>query len=477
VNGSIDRLRQATLALAVLGAAVAAFAYSFIINDSQPQPNGTGLPVKWDAGTVSLRLLLGDTANLSDGTSYNSSARAAAQTWTDLLGTVALSTTTATGNPGSGNGLNELAFSDKIFGRDFEENTLAVTTGRQSGNQRLEADIIFNTARTWDSYRGNQRAGSVDIQRVALHELGHLLGLDHPDENSQQVDAIMNSRIGNRDALSQDDIEGARQLYGSKTVPANDAFANATTITGTPFSGQGANTLATKEAGEPNHADNAGGHSVWWKWTPTAGGSAKLDTRGSYYDTTLAVYTGTALSALTRLVADDDVQDGVVQASEVTFTATAGTTYHIAVDGFDGDTGGIRLALSVDGVTGSPPVISDHPLSITRTVGQAAGFSVSATGTNPFTYQWQFNGNPITGATNNTFSILSVATADAGSYNCVVTNALGSATSNTATLTVNTPPPPSSGGGGGGGGGGGAPSAWFVVALALLAAVRGLKRR
>jgi hypothetical protein len=36
-----------------------------------------------------------------------------------------------------------------------------------------------------------------DIQRVALHELGHVFGLDRPDEAGQQVDAIMDSFISN----------------------------------------------------------------------------------------------------------------------------------------------------------------------------------------------------------------------------------------------------------------------------------------
>ena len=467
-------LRRAAFAVAVLATAVAAVSYTFILNDN------TGLPVKWPAGTVPLRLMLGDTANLSDGASYNQSARSAAVNWNAVMGTVQFTTTTATGTPGNGNRVNEVAFADKIFGRDFEENTLAVTTGSQISNERIEADVIFNTARTWDSYRGDSRAtsgtGPYDLQRVALHEFGHVLGLDHPDEAGQQVDAIMRSRSGNRFQLSEDDTQGVQQLYGGKSIPANDNFANARAITGTPFTDQAFNTLATKEAGEPAHAGNAGGHSVWFTWTPTAGGAAKLDTRGSYYDTTLGVYTGTQLASLTSVVSDDDIQDGVVQASEVEFTATAGTTYHIAVDGFDGDTGGIRLTLTLNGVTGSPPTITDHPLSISRNVGQAAGFSVSATDNNPFTYQWQFNGNPIAGATNSTFTILSVSTADAGSYNCVVTNSLGSATSNTATLTVNTPPPPSTPSGGGGGGGGGAPSLWFVAVLALLAAARNLGR-
>ncbi|OHE89066.1 MAG: hypothetical protein A3G75_16625 [Verrucomicrobia bacterium RIFCSPLOWO2_12_FULL_64_8] len=64
-------------------------------------------------------------------------------------------------------------------------------------------------------------------------------------------------------------------------------------------------------------------------------------------------------------------------------------------------------------------------------------FSVAATGTTPFTYQWKKDGTNISGATSSSYSITNVQTSHAGNYTVVVTNSAGSATSNTATLTVN----------------------------------------
>src|SRR5207247_1871393 len=52
------------------------------------------------------------------------------------------------------------------------------------------------------------------FHRVALHEFGHILGLDHPAESRQTVSAIMNSHISNLDQLTSDDIAGAQALYG-----------------------------------------------------------------------------------------------------------------------------------------------------------------------------------------------------------------------------------------------------------------------
>jgi glucose/arabinose dehydrogenase len=89
------------------------------------------------------------------------------------------------------------------------------------------------------------------------------------------------------------------------------------------------------------------------------------------------------------------------------------------------------------------PVITTQPTSATVSPGVSATFSVGATGTAPFSYQWQKNGANIGGATASSYTIANVAAADAGQYRAVVTNAVGSATSNTATLAVtavNNPP-------------------------------------
>jgi hypothetical protein len=485
VSASSNLARRAVLVLSLLALAVAARSFTFTRNES------TGLPIKWPAGGVRLKLMLGDTANLSDGSSFNQSARTAALVWNNVLGSVQFQTENATGSPATDNDVNELGFAATVFGRSFDSNTLAVTTGFSSGNERVEADITFNTAFTWDSYRGNRRAGPnspVDVQRVALHELGHVLGLDHPDEDGQAVDAIMNSIIGNRFELSTDDIEGGQSLYGPPGVAANDQFANAAVLSlggSQSVTVKGYNTNATKEAGEPSHANNggpdpapnAGGRSVWWRWATPSAGSVTIDTKGSYFDTILGVYTGSSLTGLNRVASSDDVNPGIVQASTVTFTTTAGTEYRIAVDGFNNDdgfgadSGGLTLNLAFNGTLGTAPAITTQPASQSVNTGASVSFSVAASGTAPLSYQWHFNNSPISGATNSSFSITSAAAANAGSYHVVVSNQAGSVTSNAATLTVNTPPPappPPSGGGGGGGGGGGAPSLWFVGALALL---------
>lgn len=421
----------ALLALALLGAG-----FTFITNSD------TGLPIKWEPGAIPLRVMLGTDRTLADGTNYSTSFQAAAESWNPLLGNAQFITQILpTGPGGDGNRINEVIFSDRIYTRDFEENTIAVTTTWIRGNERAESDVIFNSARTWESYRGALRFGNFDIRRVAIHELGHSLGLDHPDEAGQTISPtpIMNSQITNTDAQTTDDIDGAQQLYGPPGVPANDNFASAValTLTNNAVTAAGFNTNATKETGEPNHASNRGGRSVWWRWTAPAGGGVALDTRGSRYDTTLGVYTGTAVGSLTTIASNDDIENGVVQASSLSFTAASGTTYYFAVDGFNADSAGITLNLTFTPASSTAPTITTQPASQTVTVGANVTFTVVATGSGTLTYQWLFNGNPISGATSASYSLTNVQQASAGNYAVTVTNSAGTVTSTTATLVVN----------------------------------------
>ena len=90
------------------------------------------------------------------------------------------------------------------------------------------------------------------------------------------------------------------------TVPANNNFSAAQTISGAQGTTTGTNARATKETGEPNHAGNAGGASIWYNWTAPANGSVTIDTVGSTLDSLLAVYTGSSVNALTSVASDHD---------------------------------------------------------------------------------------------------------------------------------------------------------------------------
>lgn len=105
----------------------------------------------------------------------------------------------------------------------------------------------------------------------------------------------------------------------------------------------------------------------------------------------------------------------------------------------DQSTGTLTLGedYSLSFTTAAPvaPTITTQPLSQTVAIGSSATFSVVASGTAPFTYQWRKDTQPINGATNATLTLTNVQSTDAGSYDVIVTNSVNSATSNAATLT------------------------------------------
>jgi hypothetical protein len=116
-------------------------------------------------------------------------------------------------------------------------------------------------------------------------------------------------------------------------------------------------------------------------------------------------------------------------------------TYVLVVGSVSG-TKQFGLAWNVSGVTSQPPTvtapaITTQPAAKTVTEGSSVSFSVLASGTSPFTYQWRKNGSAISGATGSSFSVAAAALSDAGTYTVVVSNSAGSATSNGAFLTVN----------------------------------------
>src|SRR6185503_7339290 len=126
-----------------------------------------------------------------------------------------------------------------------------------------------------------------------------------------------------------------------------------------------------KQSGEPNHAGETGGSSVWYRWTPSSSGQVTFNTLGSTFDTLLAVYTGNSLASLSVVATNDDISVSFVE-SQVTFTAAAGTTYRIAVDGYNAEIGSMTL----NWAQGSPA--NNHFASATV----LAGLSGSTNGNN-----------------------------------------------------------------------------------------------
>jgi hypothetical protein len=129
--------------------------------------------------------------------------------------------------------------------------------------------------------------------------------------------------------------------FSLQAQPAHNNFSNATILSGISGTHSSHNTGASKEPGEPDHAGNWGGASVWFRWTAPTNSIVNIDTHGSSFDTLLAVYGGNSLSTLTEVTSDDDSGGGYTSA--VSFVAGAGMAYWIAVDGYYGSQGNISM--------------------------------------------------------------------------------------------------------------------------------------
>jgi hypothetical protein len=169
--------------------------------------------------TVLMHLSLPPGGPLTDGSaSLNASAEDALNLWNEHLTHMKFAVNRGSVLPPSGDDANtSVTMSNTIYGEAFGSRTLAVTLITPRGSTFVEADVIFNNAFSYDSYRGPLDPDVEDFHRIALHEFGHVLGLDHPDQATppQNHAAIMNSTISSIDTLQADDIAGAHSIYDS----------------------------------------------------------------------------------------------------------------------------------------------------------------------------------------------------------------------------------------------------------------------
>ena len=110
-------------------------------------------------------------------------------------------------------------------------------------------------------------------------------------------------------------------------------------------------------------------------------------------------------------------------------------TYSVKAVAFD-NSSATSTSTVVNVTVAIPPSIGVHPVSQRIVTSSNVTFTVTASGTVPLSYQWRFNGANIGGATRSSYSITNVQTAHAGIYSVLITNIVGSVTSDNALLTV-----------------------------------------
>jgi len=105
------------------------------------------------------------------------------------------------------------------------------------------------------------------------------------------------------------------------------------------------------------------------------------------------------------------------------------------------NSGGLATSSPAQLIVNAPPQITTQPAAAAVVAGSNHQLSVAATGSDPLTYQWRKDGANLGSATSATLAFSPVQLSDAGSYSVVVTNPVGSTTSNSATLEVQPPGP------------------------------------
>ena len=170
---------------------------------------------RWFSGDIPLHMRL----NLRGNAAWNPAAVEALRDWNGAGSRFGFSWTQGAGTLRCrADGEHSVVWADELCrGVAWGDRTLAITsTWYEPSIQRIvDADVIFNTGWSWGVYSGPLRPDVIDFGRVALHEFGHVVGLDHPDDRGQIRTAIMNGSVSGIDRLQPDDIDGIRALYGS----------------------------------------------------------------------------------------------------------------------------------------------------------------------------------------------------------------------------------------------------------------------
>ncbi|MBK8476504.1 MAG: immunoglobulin domain-containing protein [Opitutaceae bacterium] len=336
----------------------------------------------WPHGTtLSMQKDFGAKANLP-GATWNALADNAIAEWNANMAQLQLTSTVGGVTVGQEqDDINQMFFSNTVYGDAFGAGTVGVAIFWGNGTYIVEGDIVFNSGTTWTTGL---------FQTVALHELGHVLGLGHPDEDGQTVSAVMNSHVS-IDHLSADDIAGIQSLYNAPAVvPAAAAITTQPVAVSVAVGGTATFTVAA--TGEP---------SPTYQWRKN----------------TVAIEGATATSLTLSPVRASDAAN-----------------YSVSVSNTGGSVTSVAVALTVTGVV----TIVTPPAPQTVTVGATATFSVSASGSPaPNSWQWKRNGTAIGGATASTLTLPNVQISAAGDYSVTVSNGIDTVTSASAALTVN----------------------------------------
>lgn len=269
-----------------------------------------------------------------------------------------------------------------------------------------------------------------DIEIYSGSSIGGLNSIAMGDSNNPARFTTKGGTIYRIAISGRDNAQGAITIRLNQR-PENDDFAGATKIDGDEILVSTSNVGATAEPNEPPHAGWLARNTLWWKYTPSESALVRVDTEGSNFDTNLAIYTGSSIGDLTLVGSNDNAFSDSLTSS-VEFQAVANTDYYVVAGSSDGKSGLLQLRAGLL----KPLQILEQPQDVSPQIGGTAIFRVVANQTVFTTYQWYFNGFPLSNQTSDRLILSDVDKNSIGDYKVFVSNGISSETTHEVSLSL-----------------------------------------